>query len=93
MTKTLFLPLGRAVDEPADVADVLLLELVDLLVLLVELLQLEGPRALGARVVEVVHLVSPQCGTSFSGESVPVPARCAECGGGHVDSLQGRGEN
>ena len=43
--------LGGAVDESADVADVLLLELVDLLVLLVELLQLEGAGTLAAGVV------------------------------------------
>ena len=73
-------PLGGAVHEAADVAHVLLLQLVHLLVLLVKLLQLEGARALVARVVEVAHgefVVSrsrfrPGVPVFFWRESVPV---------------------
>ena len=93
--------LGGAVHEAADVADVLLLELVHLLVLLVELLQLEGARALGARVVEVVHGESSPL--PLSQPAVPVlllervdPGFGPECDcgqPGHVVTLQGKEEN
>ena len=46
---------GRAVDEAADVAAMLLLEVVDLLVLVVKLLELESARTLVAGVLKLTH--------------------------------------